>query len=115
MLSFHKLFKGCFTFGHDPKLWSAGYITITSFYNYNNIPDPNNNRGFTVTNAIRNYFITDDCQMGLTRKAGTTSDHMYILQTIVDQYCTTKDGRVYVCFVDFQKASVIIRNKTTQN
>jgi hypothetical protein len=47
--------------------------------------------------------IIDDCQIGFTRKA-RTSDHMFILKCIIDQYCKTKDGRVFACFVDFQKA-----------
>jgi hypothetical protein len=29
---------------------------------------------------------------------------MFILKCIIDQYCKTKDGRVFACFVDFQKA-----------
>jgi hypothetical protein len=41
--------------------------------------------------------------IGFTRKA-RTSDHMFILKCIIDQYCKTKDGRVFACFVDFQKA-----------
>ncbi len=52
---------------------------------------------------LEKYHIIDDCQIGFTRKA-RTSDHMYILKTIIDKYCSTKDGRVYACFVDFQKA-----------
>lgn len=28
---------------------------------------------------------------------------MFILTSIIDQYCNIKDGRVFVCFVDFQK------------
>ena len=41
--------------------------------------------------------------IGFTRKA-RTSDHMFILKCIIDQYCNTKDGRVFACFVDFPKA-----------
>jgi hypothetical protein len=29
---------------------------------------------------------------------------MFILKSIIDQYCNMKDGRVFACFVDFQKA-----------
>ena len=29
---------------------------------------------------------------------------MFIIKCIIDSYCKTKDGKVYVCFVDFQKA-----------
>jgi hypothetical protein len=34
--------------------------------------------------------VIDDCQIGFTRKA-RTSDHMFILKCIIDQYCKTKD------------------------
>ena len=81
--------------------------------------DPNNYRGITVTSAIGKVFnsvlntrldqflqknkIIHDCQLGFTKKA-RTSDHMFILKTIIDKYCNSKDGRVFACFVDFQKA-----------
>jgi hypothetical protein len=29
---------------------------------------------------------------------------MFILKTIIDKDCKTKDGRVYACFIDFYKA-----------
>lgn len=29
---------------------------------------------------------------------------MFILKTITDKYCNNKYGRVFACFVDFQKA-----------
>jgi hypothetical protein len=41
--------------------------------------------------------------MGFTKKA-RTSDHMFILKTIIDKYCNNKDGRVFAYFVDFQKS-----------
>ena len=40
--------------------------------------------------------MINDSQMGFTKKA-RTSDHMFILKTIIDKYCNNKD-------VDFQKA-----------
>lgn len=49
------------------------------------------------------HHIISECQIGFTRKA-RTSDHMFILKTIIDKYCKTKEGRVYTCFVDFRKA-----------
>ena len=30
--------------------------------------------------------------------------HLFILKSIIDQYCNMKDGKVFACFVDFQKA-----------
>jgi hypothetical protein len=29
---------------------------------------------------------------------------MFIIKCIIDKYCKTKDGKVYACFVGFQKA-----------
>ena len=43
--------------------------------------------------------MINDSQMGFTKKA-RTSDHMFILKTIIVNYCNNKDA----CFVDFQKA-----------
>ena len=48
-------------------------------------------------NIINNY------QIGFTKNA-RRSDHMFIIKCIIDKYCKTKDGKVYACFVDFQKA-----------
>ena len=47
--------------------------------------------------------IINNCQIGFTKNA-TTSYHMFIIKCISDKYCKTKDGKVYTCFVDFQKA-----------
>lgn len=113
----HKLFNNCFTFGHYPEPWSKGYIT--PIHKSGDMSDPNNYRGITITNCLGKLFnkildnrlikyldknkIINSCQMGFTRKAGT-SDHMFILKTILDKYCHTKEDRVYASFVDFQKA-----------
>jgi hypothetical protein len=60
-----------------------------------------------IDSFLKQNNIIDDCQIGFTIKA-RTSDHMFILKCIIDQYCKTKDGRVFACFVDFQKALVIV-------
>ena len=52
---------------------------------------------------LEKYQIINKCQIGFT-KAARTVDHMFILKCILDEYCKTKDGRVFACFVDFQKA-----------
>ena len=33
-----------------------------------------------------------------------TSDHMFILKSILESHCSDRNGRVYACFVDFRKA-----------
>ena len=115
--SLRKLYNTCLASGRYPKSWAAGFIT--TIHKSNNITDPNNYRGITVTSAIGKVFnsvlnnrfddyllknhLIHDCQLGFTKKA-RTSDHMFIIKCIFDKYCNTKDGNVYACFVDFQKA-----------
>ena len=115
--SIEKLFNSCLFSGNYPKNWAVGYIT--PIHKAGDISDPNNYRGISVTSALGKLFnsildnrldmflekhqIIDTCQVGFTRKARTT-DHLFILKCIIDTYCNSKDGRVFACFVDFQKA-----------
>jgi hypothetical protein len=96
-----------------------GLMDITTIHKANDITDPNNYRGITVTSAIGKVFnsilntklddfvcknnIIKNCQIGFAKNA-RTSDHMFIIKCIIDKYCKTKDGKVYVWLVDFQKA-----------
>ena len=114
---FHKLFNNCFTMGYYPENWTHGYIT--PIHKGNDPSDPNNYRGITITNSLGKLFnrildnrltkfldkhhVINDSQMGFTKKA-RTSDHMFILKTIIDKYCNNKGGRVFAYFVDFQKS-----------
>ena len=114
---FKKIFNACLSLGHYPKLWAEGYITL--LHKSGDSTDPNNYRGITITSAIGKLFnsilnsrldtfliknnIINDCQIGFTKKA-RTSDHMFIIKSIIDTYCHKKEGRVFACFVDFRKA-----------
>jgi hypothetical protein len=85
----------------------------------NDIYDPDNYRGLTITSAIGKLFnrvlnerlvkflekhkIISDCQIGFTKQA-RTSDHMFIIKTIIDKYCIAKNKKVFACFVDLKKA-----------
>ena len=115
--SLRKLFNTCLCTGKYPESWAEGYIT--PIHKSNDITDPNNYRGITVTSAIGKLFnsilnsrldeflvknnLIHDCQIGFTKKA-RTSDHMFIIKCIFEKYCNSKNGRMYACFVDFQKA-----------
>lgn len=112
-----KLFNACLSSGNYPKNWALGYITPV--HKSNDICDPNNYRGISVTSSIGKLFnsilnarldsflekhqIINKCQVGFTRKARTV-DHLFILKCVLDEYCSSKEGRVFACFVDFQKA-----------
>ena len=90
----------------------------------------NNYRGISVTSALGKLFnsildnrldmflekhqIIDTRQVGFTRKARTT-DHLFILKCIIDTYCNSKDGRVFACFVDFQKVFDTCHSHRYQN
>jgi hypothetical protein len=47
---------------------------------------------------ISNYSIKHGTQNA------RTADHVFILKTLIDKYCQSKNGRLYACFVDFHKA-----------
>ena len=113
----YKIFNSCLTCGYYPESWAEGYIK--PLFKNNDSDDPNNYRGLTITSSVGKLFncilntrldkflvknhLIDESQIGFTRKA-RTSDHMFILKCIVDQYCSHKDGRVFACFVDMRKA-----------
>ena len=47
--------------------------------------------------------IINKCQIGFTKEA-RTADHMFILKTLIDKYCSKAGGKLYACYVDFRKA-----------
>ncbi|XP_071132876.1 uncharacterized protein [Mytilus edulis] len=115
--SFQQMFNTCLSSGIYPTSWAEGYIT--PIFKSNDTSDPNNYRGITITSAIGKLFnrilslrldkflqehnIIHDSQIGFTRKA-RTADHMFILNCLINKYCNSKEGRLFACFVDFQKA-----------
>ena len=56
-----------------------------------------------LDNYLEKYSLIDKTQIGFT-KHSRTSDHMFILKCLVDKYISVKGGKLYTCFVDFQKA-----------
>lgn len=81
--------------------------------------DPSNYRGLTLSNVLSKMFLWIlnkrlnkwldlnnkllETQAGF-RKGYSTSDNMFILDTILQKYLTKPKGRVYIFFVDFSKA-----------
>ena len=115
--SLKNIFNACLSHGLYPESWGEGYITV--LHKAGDINNPNNYRGITITSAIGKLFnsilnkrldkyltdnnIINDCQIGFSKKA-RTSDHMFILRTLFETYCSDKEGRLYACFIDFRKA-----------
>ena len=109
----------------------ARYLTtsLTKLYNFilskGSYPDswstdPSNYRGICVTsclvklfsavlnNRFLNFFQDHDLihpsQIGFL-KGSRTSDHMFSLTTLIDKYVThINKGKLFCCFIDFQKA-----------
>jgi hypothetical protein len=114
---FKKIFNSSLSLGIYPEAWAEGYIT--PLYKTNDISDPCNYWGLTITSSIGKLFnrilnarldkflfkynVIDKCQIGFRKKA-RTSDHMFVLKTIIDEYCVAGNTKLYSCFVDFQKA-----------
>ena len=111
-----KVFNACIKSESYPKSWAES--SITPIYKSDNVDDPNNYRGISISSSIGKIFnsimysrlqkflnensIIDPCQIGFMKKA-RTSDHMFILKCLLDKYCA-KSGKLYACFVDLRKA-----------
>ena len=114
---FEKMFNIVLQSGVYPDIWKTG-INVPIFkagdpYN------PSNYRGITLNSSLGKLF----CQVinnrvvsflesrGLFakeqagfRKHQRTTDQIFILKQIIDHALKSRNGRLYCCFVDFQKA-----------
>ena len=116
--SLTKLFNFILTKGTYPDSWSTGLIS--PIFKSGNKSDPSNYRGICVTsclgklfsavlnNRLLNYLQDHDLihpsQIGFL-KGSRTSDHIFSLRTLIDKYVThTNKGKLFCCFIDFQKA-----------
>lgn len=113
----HKIFNLCLKNGVYPTSWANGYIS--PIFKSDDPSNPNNYRGITITSNIGKLFnnilntrleaflkthnLIDPSQIGFTKNA-RPADHVFILKTLLEKYCHHKDGRLYCCFVDFNKA-----------
>lgn len=112
-----KLFNSCLTNSFYPKCWSEGYIV--PIHKSGDPNDPSNYRGITITSTVGKLFNTilnerldkyliknsviHPSQIGFTKKA-RTSDHIFVLNSLINKYCNKKAGRLYTCFIDLRKA-----------
>ena len=112
-----KLFNLCFSNGYYPDTCANGYIS--PIFKSDDPADPNNYRGITITSNLGNVFnnvlnirldsfltkhnLIHPSQVGFT-KHSRNSDHCFIVKCLIDKYCSTKEGRLYACLIDFHKA-----------
>jgi exonuclease III len=112
-----KLFNDILSTGIYPTAWAQGYIS--PIYKTGNPLDPSNYRGITISscvakvfNSVMNnrleHYITDnniihESQIAF-KKQSRTSDHMFVLRTLIDNSIKNNKKKLYTCFVDFKKA-----------
>ena len=120
----YKLFNYILSHGEYPKKWSFG-ILVPIFKNGEK-NDPVNYRGLAISsnicklfNKIMNFRLNNFClkrnlicseQIGFC-KGKRTSDHIFVLKTLIDKYTQKGSKRLYSCFVDFRKAFDTVRHE----
>jgi hypothetical protein len=110
------LFNLILTSRHFPSQWNFGLIK--NIHKGGNKDDPNNYRGITLNSSLGKLFCTilhqrlsNFCdenkiiakEQAAFRKGYRTTDHIYLLKTIVKKYIT-QNKKLYTCFVDLEKA-----------
>ena len=99
-----------------PYEWAKGITTL--LHKEGKEEDPNNYRAITVADALSKVMtimineriidqlekekIINPQQIGFTKKA-RPADHVFVLKNVFEKYLT-QGKKVYICFVDFQKA-----------
>lgn len=111
-----KVFNSILLAKRYPKAWCEGYIL--PIYKGGRRDVPSNYRGITILSCFAKLFsnvvnnriedflsnkkLIDIKQIGF-KKDARTSDHMFILRSLVEKY--TRNGKsFFTCFIDFKKA-----------
>ena len=112
-----KPFNSILTDRSYPTYWKKAYLS--PIHKGGTLDNTNNYRGISVLSCVAKLFNTvltkrlDDflnnhnlinsVQIGLTKKA-RTSDHMFVLRTLIEKYTKNKNGKLFTCFINFCKA-----------
>ncbi|MEW8547303.1 MAG: hypothetical protein AB2693_27665, partial [Candidatus Thiodiazotropha sp.] len=102
----HKLFNLVFSSGIYPSSWATGFIT--PIFKTGDTTQPENYRGITINSNVGKLFnmilnarldkyleennIIDESQIGF-KKHARTSDHMFVLKSLIDKYINKPGGR----------------------
>ena len=63
----------------------------------------NNVMNSRLDSSLTEHNLIHPSQVGFTKHA-RTSDHCFIVKCLINKYCSTQEGRLYACFIDFHKA-----------
>ena len=106
--------------GIYPKEWKKRYIN--PIFKAGERLDPSNYRGITIMNCLGKLFNSvlknrldeylsennsiSETQIGFKKKA-RTSDHMFVLRTLIEKYTKQSTSRLVTCFIDLKKKHLI--------
>lgn len=114
---FVKIFNKVLTTGKFPEIWAKGFIV--PLHKSGSKDDPSNFRGITIGSCVGKLFLkilNNRLEKFITKrnivgpeqigffKGKRTSDQMFVLKTLIDNYTKQGHKRLYTCFVDFKKA-----------
>jgi hypothetical protein len=112
-----KLFNLILKSNYFPTDWNLS--AITPLHKKGSIYDPDNYRGISITSCLGKCFTSVLCNRLITfinenklisdhqaafKKKSRTSDHIFTLKSMINNYCVKNKGKLYACFVDFRKA-----------
>ena len=113
----HILFNEIFNSGIFPNEWAKS--VINPVHNRGSSSDPNNHRAISLIDHINTIFVSilntrlstwcdnnnvmDESQAGF-RKGYSTTDNVFILMSMVQQYLSKQNGRFYCILIDYEKA-----------
>lgn len=128
ILTIVNLFNKILKSGKFPKIWN--HTLISSIFKSGDPNDCNNYRGISVTSCVGKLFtsllqrrLSDYLEnkellsfnQGGFRSGYRTTDHIFILKTLINKYLDNHKKKLYFCFVDFKKAfDSVNRNKLFQ-
>ena len=112
-----KIFNSILSQSIYPKWWTISFLNL--IFKSKSPLDPNNYRGIAMmsclaklfnkilSNRLEKFFETNNIikkeQIGFMKKS-RTSDHMFILRTLIDKMKIIGKSKLFCCFVDFRKA-----------
>ena len=100
-----------------PSKWTTNFLK--PIYKKGGVTDPGNYRGLAIGSALPKLFslillkrltnymasktFLSPNQIGFM-KGSTTSDHIFLLQTIIEKFVKKNKNKLYAAFIDFRKA-----------
>ena len=111
------LFNRLFLLGTFPESWSRSIIV--PIHKKGNVSNPENFRGISLLDVLGKIYTSiinkrvnvygkiSEAQFGF-REGYSTTDNAFILNSLIEKYLAKKKGKLYVCFVNFKRAFLML-------